>query len=509
MVTQSSTDRKCKLVERELAELVTELSQYVNDASRQAKPIHEVEKDIWQRVRAMGHEALGGFIASQGDGDVGETFTMPDGQELKRLESTHRRSYQSIFGEYMLDRAVYGSREGQKIEFVPLDQRLQLPESEFSYVLQDWNQALGVEHSFAGVDATIQMILGLNQSVDSLERMNRQMAADVEGFRLSRQAPPAEQEGQIVVVSMDNKGIPMRRPAEARPAGSHRNKGEKAHKKQMATVGAVYTVDPKMRTPDEVVAALFRDKKHKKPTQKDKLPVAQHKRVWSSLTMEREGEIELGEDIVWSWLVQEEARRNPQGDKDLVCLMDGQPSLWIGRRNYLPHEDVVEILDLLHVTPRLWEAAHLFHPEGSDEASAFVRQRLLGILMGQAGYVIGGMRQMGTKQRLRGRQANKLRVICNYLENNRERMKYDQYLASGYPIASGIIEGACRHVVKDRMERAGMRWSVAGAQAMLDLRTTYVNGQWDDFQHYRIDQATQRQYPHSDALEAVAWPLAA
>ena len=168
MVTQVSTDCKCELVE-----MVTELAQYVNDASRHAKPIHEVEKDIWQRVRAMGHEALGGFIAGQGDGDVGETFTMPDGQELKRLESTHRRSYQSIFGEYMLDRAVYGSREGQKIEFVPLDQRLQLPESEFSYILQDWDQALGVEHSFAGVDETIQMILGLNQSVDSLERMNR------------------------------------------------------------------------------------------------------------------------------------------------------------------------------------------------------------------------------------------------------------------------------------------------------------------------------------------------
>jgi len=509
MVTQSSTDRKRELVERELVELVMELSQYVNDASRQAKPVHEVEKDIWQRVRAMGHEALRGFIAGQGHGDVGETFTMPDGQELKRLESTHRRSYQSIFGEYVLDRVVYGSREGQKIEFVPLDHRLQLPESEFSYVLQDWNQALGVEHSFAGVDETIQMILGLNQSVDSLERMNRQMAADVEGFRLSRQAPPAEEEGQIVVVSMDNKGIPMRRPAETRPEGSHRKKGEKANKKQMATVGAVYTVDPKMRTPDEVVAALFGDTKNKKPKQKNKPPVAQHKRVWSSLTMEREGQIELGEDVVWKWLVQEEARRNPKGDKDLVCLMDGQQSLWNGRESYLPREDVVEILDLLHVTPRLWEAAHLFHREGSDGASTFVRQRLLGILKGQAGYVIGGMRQMGTKQKLRGHKANKLRVLCNYLEKNRDRMKYDEYLASGYPIASGIIEGACRHVVKDRMERAGMRWSVTGAQAMLDLRTTYVNGQWNEFQTYRIDQAKQRQYPHPDALEAVDWPIAA
>ena len=134
----------------------------------------------------------------------------------------------------------------------------------------------------------------------------------------------------------------------------------------------------------------------------------------------------------------------------------------------------MEILDLLHVTPRLWEAAHLFHREGSEDASAFVRQRLLGILKGKAGYVIGGMRQMGTKQGLRGRKAKKLRVLCNYLENNRDRMQYDEYLVSGYPIASGIIEGACRHVVKDRMERAGMRWCVAGAQAMLDAKAHTV-----------------------------------
>ena len=116
---------------------------------------------------------------------------------------------------------------------------------------------------------------------------------------------------------------------------------------------------------------------------------------------------------------------------------------------------------------------------------------------------------MGTKHKLRGNKATNLRALCNYLENNRDRMQYDEYLASGYPIASGIIEGACRHVVKDRMERAGMRWSVAGAQAMLDLRTTHINDQWDEFQNYRIDQAKRRQYPCSDALKAVHWPLAA
>ena len=472
-----------------LIELAEGLEAFVQQAAEEGFAAHEVEMEVWQRVLAMGRQAMGRFFDTQGEGDVGDSIEMPDGQQWQRLDEPHRRLYQSIFGPFELERVVYGTREGQKIELVPLDARLELPQSEFSYVLQNWAQSLDVDHAFARTAETLQMIFGLNLPVDSLERMCRKMAESVEGFRTSLKKPPVKEEGKILVTTSDGKGIPMRRPSDQRPAGARRKKGEKANKKQMATVGAVYTVDPKMRTTDEVVAALFGDKKHKKPKLKDKPPVAQQKRVWSSLTMEREGEIELGEDIVWSWLVQEEARRNPQGDKDLVCLMDGPRSLWIGRKHHLPREDVVEILDLLHVTPRLWEAAHLFHPEGSDEACALVRQRLLGILKGQAWYVIGGMRQRGTKQGLRGHKADKLRVLCNYLETNHERMKYDEYLALGYPIASGIIEGACRHVVKDRMERAGMRWSVAGAQAMLDLRTTYVNGQWDEFQNYRIDQA--------------------
>ncbi len=503
MFSQTTMDGKFG----ELHEQTTALGRYVQDAAREGTAAHEVEKEIWARVLKIGGQAFGHFFAEQGTGDVGETFTMPEGRVLKRLEQLHAQPYQSIFGPYELNRAVYGTREGQTIEWVPLDQRLQLPESGYSYVLQDWDQALGAEHAFSRIDETIAMILGFHQPVDSLERMNRHMARTVESFRTSRPPPPAQEEGEIVVVTADNKGIPMRRPADQRPVGSHRKKGEKANKKQMATVGGVYTVDPKVRTAADVVAALFRDGPAKSSGKEQ--PVAQHKRIWSSLTTERDGETCRGQDEVFAWLAEEQARRNPSSDRAVVCLMDGQRSLWEDRKTYLPMTNVVEILDLLHVTPRLWEAAHLFHPEGSDDAVAFVRDRLLGILEGRAGYVIGGLRQMGTKGKLRGSKSKKLRQICNYLEKNRDRMRYDAYLAAGYPIASGVIEGACRYVIKDRMERAGMRWTVAGAQAMLDLRSTYINGQWADFQAYRIERENLRLYPHPESLERVEWPLAA
>jgi hypothetical protein len=339
--------------------------------------------------------------------------------------------------------------------------------------------------------------------------MSRQMAELVDEFRVEQPAPKPEEEGEILVATADAKGVPMIRPADATPAGRPRRKGEKANKKQMATLGAVYSVDPKQRTAEEVVAALFRERR---PRDEDAepVPVAEQKRICASLSYDAGSDWIDGEDWVFSWIEEEVKLRRYTG-QPLVCLMDGQESLWTARKRRLPRdEEVVDILDLLHVTPRIWEAAHLFCAEGSDEADAFVRHRLLEILRGRAGYVIGGLRQMATKRKLKGTRLDKLRKLCNFLEKNLPRMRYDQYLAAGYPIATGVIEGACRHVVKDRMERAGMRWTVAGAQAMLDLRTTYLNGQWEQYQRHRIEREREMLYPqHDSAHDTVSLATAA
>src|SRR5205814_415963 len=146
-------------------------------------------------------------LACLGTGDQGACVSLPDGRVCQRLEELHKRRYVSIFGEFQLRRTVYGSRAGQKIEFVPLDNRLQLPESVFSYLLQDWDQSLCVEEAFSQAERTVARMLGLQQSVDSLERMNAQMAESVETFRAERTLPSAEEEGEIVVSSADGKGV--------------------------------------------------------------------------------------------------------------------------------------------------------------------------------------------------------------------------------------------------------------------------------------------------------------
>ncbi|HJT79424.1 MAG TPA: ISKra4 family transposase [Gemmataceae bacterium] len=500
-MTQEPSLLKGETLQQQLAGL----DAFVRAAAQEGTPIHQAELGIWQRLLQLGRRALQQFLDLQGSGDQGEELTLPDGHTCQRLPELHPRRYVSIFGAFLLQRIAYGSREGQKIEFVPLDNRLQLPASAFSYLLQDWDQALCVEQAFGQASATIARILGLKQSVDSLEQMNADLARHVTDFRQERPRPEPGSEGEILVTSADGKGVVLRRPPDAPAPPAHRTKGQKASQKRMATVGAAYTVGRYVRTPEEVLAALFRD--GPEPARR---PPPLHKHVWASLTPEGEaGPARSSQEVVYDWLLNEVAERNPRLEKEMVHLCDGQEALWQARRAQLPARNTTDVLDVLHMTPKVWQAAHLFHSEGSAAAEAFARGRILRVLQGGAEGVVRGLRQMGTKHRLPGAKKKALAQVCAYLEANRERMRYDEYLAKGYPIASGVIEGACRHLVKDRMERAGMHWTVAGAQAMLDVRSTYVNGDWEAYQEYRIERETQRLYPHRALVRGENFQMAA
>jgi hypothetical protein len=121
------------------------------------------------------------------------------------------------------------------------------------------------------------------------------------------------------------------------------------------------------------------------------------------------------------------------------------------------------------------------------------------VLNGHTETVIRSLRAHGAQRPLDATQRKALDRICGYLSNNAHRMRYDQYLQAGYPIASGVIEGACRHVVVDRMERSGMRWVMSGAQAMLGLRCIALNKEWDELMAFHIARENQRLYPNKAA----------
>ncbi len=463
--------------------------------------VHHVEADLWEGMLRMGRHILQGYVDAQGTGDLGPTLEY-EGQTLNRLEGLFDRRYVSIFGELRVSRTVYGTRLTQKFEMIPLDARLGFPESDFSYVLQEWDQSLCVNNSFDTSRKQIQRILKLGQTLGSLEQMTRSMGEDVGAFHDAQPVPSPDQEDSLLVLTADGKGVPMRRdPKQDAPAPSGRlKKGQKAGKKREACVGGVYTVEPFVRTADDVVDEVLRKKS------KEKRPVPKNKQLRAALTQEIDGQEVKGKEQIFSWFAEQVQTRNKYGTKPIVCVMDGARSLWTMLARYVG--GVICILDIYHALEYLWLAAYCFFPDGSDEAEAFVTERLRRILEGKVGYVIGGLKQMGTKGNLNKSKRTQLAKVLTYFENNRRFMKYDEYLASGYPIGSGVVEGACRHLVKDRMEGTGMRWRVAGAQAMLNLRAVFLNDDWDSFQQYRIEMNCQKLYPYQQGM-ALKWEKAA
>jgi hypothetical protein len=324
--------------------------------------------------------------------------------------------------------------------------------------------------------------LGADIPKRSAERILVDASQDVETFYARRTGAHPKATGPILVAAVDCKGIPMVRPGPA-PRVVRRGKGEKANKKRMATVAAVYTMKPRVRTPLQVVKSLFREAKSPRRKGRDGGP--ERKRVWASL---RAGKDAFIEDVK-----AEVERRDPHEQKTRVVVSDGERALQIRMGRALP--GAVVVLDIIHALEKVWIAAYVFHPEGSPEAQEFVRERALRILEGGVGQVVKGLRQMATKHRLSPARRKTLRNMADYLYRNRFRMRYDDYLARGLPIASGNVEGACKNLIRDRMERSGMRWSEEGAEAMVKVRAVYLSDDFEEYWNYHVQQEQGRLYP--------------
>ena len=461
------------------------LKDLVERAIDQGWRVDELERATFAELLDIGLSLLTAFVAAQGNGDQGPQLEHQE-QTLQRLPQEHRRRYVSIYGPLEISRCVYGTREGQEIERVPLDARLGLPAGELSYVLEDWLERMCVQNSFRESVNSLVELLGVRAkvSVDTAEEHSRQMDQHVESFRTMQPMPLPEEEEELLVTTGDGKGVPMRRLADpaAPPRVAHRRgKGEKANKKQMSYVGAVYTIARFRRTADQILDELLR----KERTQDRPRP--QHKHVWAEMTRPGENDSLLhGPSYLFAGMAVECQARDPARKKMLICLMDGEKQLWDLQKDWLGR--AVGILDLFHVSERLWTAAHCFHRETSPEAVQFVERYLRMLLEGKVDSVIRSFRQLLVTRNLTGEKRKRLQATITYYDNNRAHMKYDEYLAAGYPIGSGVAEGACRHLVKDRLERTGMRWSLAGAQAMLHLRALYINGDWSAFVDHRIQR---------------------
>jgi len=455
-------------------EKFNEMVRYVRQEG-QSDDAYRAEVRLFRDVLALGRCLLGAWFAGKRGGDVGRAVVTQAGQVLPR-ERLKVRRFLSVFGELELARCYY-HQDGSPGLF-PLEEEANLPEETVSHFVQQLALGRTARMTYDEAIAELEELFGFTLRKETLQEMAARVAADADPYYESQGTPRPETEGEILVAAADGKGVPILKgePAEHRV---RLRKGEKHSRKKEAVVTAVYTLAAQPRTAEDVVHEVS----DKQPPAKR--PKPQNKRLRATLN---------GKEDAFAWVRDEVARRDPEGRKRRVCLTDAGTGLQ--RLALAMLGGFTLILDLFHALEYLWKAAHVFHPEGSDEAEAFVRERLRMLLKGRVGYVIGGLRQKLTKhrRRLRKPQQKILQTVIGYYEANRRWMHYHEYLAAGYPIGSGAAEGACRHLVKDRMEGSGMRWSLAGAEAILKTRAVSLNGDWDRFWHFHMQRDAQRRF---------------
>jgi hypothetical protein len=419
-----------------------------------------------------------------------------DDRERTHVRERARRLV-TIFGPVTVSRLAYGARDMESL--FPLDAQLNLPMETYSFGLRRKVAREAAKSSFSEVVEAVSEGTGVQVPKRQVEELVRRAAVDFDEFYESRKPAANERTGPVLVMTTDGKGVVMRQEdlrESTRKAAEQsqpkltkrRSKGEKPHRKRMAQVASVYTTKRFVRTPQDIVGELSSVGKRMRPKRRRKRPKPEHKRVWASVA--KEPAQVIGE------MFAEAHRRDPPKRKQWVTLVDGsEPQLdAVLERAEQAGVEVTVILDLIHVLEYLWKASHAFFGEASTEGEQWVTKRLLHVLEGRCIDVAAGIRRSATLRGLTSRRRELADKCADYLLNYAEYMRYDEYLADGLPIATGVIEGACRYLVKDRMDITGARWSLDGAEAVLRLRALRASGDFEAYWGFHESQELQRNH---------------
>jgi len=454
--------------------------EFVTGENAQVSTAYQIECGLLKRLLNMGRQLLLLFFIMRSQNASRDPIVLEDGQELPHHDEKER-TYFSIFGKLPLERP-YFYRRGSGGQ-VLLDAELSLGSDQYSDLLRDMAEHLGVYIAYNKSANILKRFLEIGLSTRVFEKMIAEDSQDVEAYYEQKPAPMPDTEAEILVIQADGKGVPivLEEPAEPQV---RLGKGQKRGKKKEAIVTSVYTIGRAPRTPKEVVDSFFkreRDISARKTTSKRQKP--QNKHVWATLA---------GKDAALDRLMKYVTLRLGNHISDKIALCDGCEPLQ--ERIQLRFSDFHLILDFIHANEYLWKVANCLLGETDPQRTEWVAEKTLLMLSGKTEQIIAEFRQLAEEKKRTKSQREVLTKTANYFKRNLPYMDYPIYLANGWPIASGVIEGACRHLVKDRMELSGMRWSIEGAESLLQLRAVAENDDWDTYHRFRMRQRHQRLY---------------
>jgi hypothetical protein len=451
---------------------------------------------------ALLRELMQGYVDRCAERERRVEVVGADGIERRDARTSSRR-IETPVGEIEVKRLLYQAPGVEGL--APLDAALGLPDEKYTLELRRLVAEESAKSSFDEVVELVENRTGGSVPKRQVEELTVRAAQDFDAFYAGRLVEP-EVTDALLVLSFDGKGIAMRhadlreatrQAAEAEPKRLHTRlaKGEKPNRKRMAQVATVYSIAPWQRTSADVLHGL-RDQRA------ETRPRPTNKRVWASAQRSAQGVIDDA--------FTEAHRRDPDHRRQWVVLVDGQRDQIrrVQRAARKLGVEVTIVLDIVHVLEYLWRAAYAFHADGTPEAEAWVEHQLVKLLGGRsAGEIAKSMRMMAKRHGLDAAAARPVEKAAAYLVKHTRLLHYDRALADGLPIATGVIEGACRYLVQDRMGRTGARWSLTGAEAILRLRALRASGDFDDYWQFHLAQEQERTHASRYVGAVVPNPL--
>ncbi|MET8740778.1 ISKra4 family transposase [Streptomyces sp. NPDC004728] len=426
-----------------------------------------------------------------------------DGLARPYRELGHHRELVCVFGVVTVERCAWRQKGLPSVH--PADAELSLPAGRHSHGLRRLAVAEAIRGSYDQAVAAIGRQCGKVLAKLQAESLVIGAARDIDTFYRQRMPLPATAD-TLLVMQFDGKGI-MMRPEALRPATlkAHQRAqramctrlapGEKPHRKRMATLACVFDADPAPRRPHDIIAPP-----DGRSLQRAPWPGPRASAKWLTASV-----INPPEHTIAAAFDEAEAR-DPGHLCTWVVLVDGA-----GHQLELIHTeadrrqvDLHVLLDIVHVSEYSWTAAHAFHPPGTVETEVWVAAHLITILHGQAARAAAEMTAQADRAHLRGAQREAVDACVGYLTGHLDQLDYDTALAAGWPIATGAIEGACRHLIGDRLGITGARWGLAGAEAVLKLRALTDNGGLDAYWRYHLRREHLYPAPHQQTYDLTA-----
>jgi len=429
-----------------------------------------------------------------------------DGEE--RTESRPSvRAVGSLFGTVLVHRLAL-VKHGVEGGLRPLDAHLNLPDGKYSHGVQReiaWSVA---QVSFDAAVENVRRMTGTTIAKRQAEELVVSYTADFQDF-YAAQPRVLDAADRLLMLTFDGSGVVMRneglRPETRKKAEKSRRKSaaetsanvrrapDEPNRKRMAEVAAVYSLEVSSRTPEDVMRELRRT------GPRQKRPRAQNKRVWASLERPI---VDVVDDAFYEAL-----QRDENYERRWVALVDGNLDQLDAVQRMAVHygAEITIVVDFIHVLGYLWKAGKALN-EGAnaDVVEAWVTERAERVLRGDASLVAAGIRRSATRRGMTGIPRKAVDKCANYLLNHKAHLRYHEYLRDGLPIATGVIEGACRSLVQDRMDITGARWGLPGAEAVLKLRSLRASGDFEDYVTFHERRELERNHlQHYDQHELI------